>query len=74
MSLVSGHPNIIKTHKCLASWRDLTNQAATDLRSAMSSGQVGGPLSHGGRDATEDGDEGAHVSFHFSCASRQAAS
>ena len=32
MSLLSGHPNIVQTYKCLASWRDLAGQSAGQVQ------------------------------------------
>lgn len=32
MSLLSGHPNIVQTYKCLASWRDLQGQGAGQVQ------------------------------------------
>ena len=40
MSLVSGHPNIVETFKCLASWRDMGTEAAGELQAACNQGQV----------------------------------
>ncbi len=40
MTLVSGHPNIVETYKCLASWRDMTNEVAAELVAACNKGKV----------------------------------
>ncbi len=45
MTLVSGHPNIVETYKCLASWRDMTDAMAEELVAACNKGKVTGSRS-----------------------------
>ncbi|GAX72582.1 hypothetical protein CEUSTIGMA_g38.t1 [Chlamydomonas eustigma] len=39
MSLVSGHPYIVETYKCLSTWRDMSHEVVSELVAACNKGQ-----------------------------------
>jgi hypothetical protein len=40
MSLLSGHPNIVETYKCLSTWRDMSHEVVSELVAACNKFQV----------------------------------